>query len=108
VRLLPKLVCSELRSDMVSIEKDAGSEATHFPLEECSSFDLALLLQAINNILVAPSNLMGQSLHTSMGSVTRGFILDVEGFTFTVQYFLPGLSLRTRNASGTTILFLRS
>lgn len=57
MRLLPKLVCSELRSDMISIER-CCLEATHFSLEERSSFDLALFLQAINNILVAPSNLV--------------------------------------------------
>jgi len=66
--------------------------------------DLPLLLEAINNILVAPANFVREALRLD----EKHQLWSDCQLTFTVQYFRPGFNRRTRRASGTTIRFFLS
>ena len=81
---------------------------TNLALMEGLSLNLPLLLKAINHILVAPANLMGETLHRNKCQVNVDMMENSCDNTLTVQYFLPGFSLSTRRASGTTIRFFLS
>ena len=49
---------------------------THLALVEGLSLDLPLLLQAVNDVLVSPANLMGQTLQNAHSVILR-FPLDI-------------------------------
>ena len=66
--------------------------------------DLPLLLEPVNNVLVAPANFVGEALRLD----EKHHLRSDGQLTFTVQYFRPGFNRRTRKASGTTIRFFLS
>jgi hypothetical protein len=66
--------------------------------------DLPLILEAVNNILVAPADFVRETLRLDE---KHRLSSDFQP-TFTVQYFRPGFNRRTRKASGTTIRFFLS
>lgn len=98
---------------------------TYLALVERSGLDLSLLLKAVNNIAVRPSDLVRQTLEepkqrsatrfrvrvlafaASSPNTTRNSQMD-RNLTLMVQNLRPGLRRRTRRAWGTTIFFLRS
>ena len=80
---------------------------TYLALVEGLSLDLPLLLEAVNNILVSPTNLVRQPLQ-SEGQHTDPETTAQTGLTLTVQYLRPGFNRSTLRASGTTMRFLRS
>lgn len=67
--------------------------------------ELPLVLEAIDNILVTPADLMRQTLFHKLAIV--GF-RRLPVLALTVQYLRPGFNRRTLNASGTTIRFFLS
>jgi hypothetical protein len=66
--------------------------------------DLPLILEAVNNILVAPPDFVRKALRLD----EKHRLSNDYQLTFTVQYFRPGFNRRTRKASGTTIRFFLS
>ena len=66
--------------------------------------NLPLILEAVNNILVAPADFVREALKQD----EKHRLSSDHQLTFTVQYFRPGFSRRTRKASGTTIRFFLS
>jgi hypothetical protein len=66
--------------------------------------NLPLLLEAVNNILVAPADFVREALKLD----EKHRLSSDYQLTFTVQYFRPGFNRRTRKASGTTIRFFLS
>ena len=66
--------------------------------------DLPLILEAVNNILVAPTDFVREALRLD----EKHRLSSEYQLTFTVQYFRPGFNRRTRKASGTTIRFFLS
>jgi hypothetical protein len=69
--------------------------------------DLPLLLEAVDDVLIAPTDLVREALLRSLSQQCAE--ADESGpITLTVQYLRPGFRRRTRRASGTTMRFLRS
>ena len=82
----------------------------YLALMEGLGLNLPLLLQTVDNVLVAPTNLVGQTLPHDWEHV-GSFLMKVQSMirrTLTVQYFRPGFNRNTRSASGTTIRFFLS
>ena len=81
----------------------------YLALVEGQGLDLPLLLQTVDDVLVAPANFVGQTLQQH---IARQFVplreSEMTRRTFTVQYFRPGFNRNTLRASGTTMRFLRS
>lgn len=72
------------------------------------SLNLPLLLQTVNNVLVAPANLVGQTLQSKPVCWLVFIAYQSMRRTFTVQYFRPGFNRSTLRASGTTMRFFLS
>ena len=81
---------------------------SHLALVEGLGLDLPLLLQAVNNVLVTPANLVGETLRRRAEFASDQPKHGDDKRTLTVQYFRPGFNRNTLRASGTTMRFLRS